>query len=467
MSRAGPLAAEARIAASTGNEAPRAWLAPLLLAAIAAAAWAPALRGGFHFDDLPNIVLDPATAGGAALAERLANGFRPLLRLSYALDHALWGFDAAGFLATNLVLHAVTVLLVWRLACRRLAEPAAALAAAAIFALQPAHGAVVAWSSGRSTGLSTLLLVAALLAHERAVRRPGASRQAPALLLMAVACLAKEVALVFPLVVLLWETTRAEFPGWRTALRRATPSIILAGLGGAAMLFASPRLRELLQFSFALATPDAALAAHLAAVPATLSLWVRPWSLAIEHPAPTGALATIAGAAVVAAMIALAVQQRRARPLLALALLWPLVLLLPTHSVIARLDVIVEKPLYAAWIGPCLALGALAAAITRAPGRLRAGLAAAAMLALAALSAWRAEVWAEPVAVWREAATRNPGSARAWINRAVAELEAGDVAAARRWIAVARGLDPGAAKIADAEFALSLMLSTAREDAVR
>jgi hypothetical protein len=142
----------------------------LLLLAVIGAAWTPALWGEFQFDDLANIVFDPATAGGSALLERLANGFRPLLRLSYALDHLLWGFAPAGFIATNLVLHSLTALGVAALARRRLdGGEVSAFAAAAFFAPQPAHAAVIASASGRSTGLATLLMVGALLAHDRGV----------------------------------------------------------------------------------------------------------------------------------------------------------------------------------------------------------------------------------------------------------------------------------------------------------
>ena len=115
----------------------------------------PGLGGQFHYDDLANVVMDPATSDPAALAGRLASGFRPLLRLSYAADHQLWGFAPAGFLATNLALHALTVFGVAALARQRLRSETSVALAAAVFALQPAHAAAVALTSGRSTLLAT------------------------------------------------------------------------------------------------------------------------------------------------------------------------------------------------------------------------------------------------------------------------------------------------------------------------
>ena len=430
-------------------------VAPIALMVVTLLAWLPGLSGSFHFDDLPNIVLDPATAQRADLLERLANGFRPLLRLSYALDHAVWGFDARGFLVTNLLIHLATVLLVWALALRRLDSALAAFAAAAVFALQPAHAAVVAWASGRSTGLATLFLVAALLAHEHAAgRRRG--WQAASLVAFMLAVLGKETALALPALLLLWESTRAQPAPFAERFRRVAPTAIAAILLLAAALAGSSRLREILAFSFAWASPLEALAVHAAALPISLSLWLRPWALAVEHAAHVSPRAMIAGAVALSAMVLLALRCRRALPLVTLALIWPLLVLLPTHSFIARLDPIVEKSLYPAWIGPSLAIGA---AIAWLLAKLERRAAFACVLVflgcLGAVSAWRATIWADPQALWREATEHAPDSARAWSNRAIAELDAGDQRQAARAVARALDLDPHATKAQDVALAIS------------
>lgn len=418
-------------------------------------AWAPGLSGSFHFDDLPNIVLDPATSDPALLMERLANGFRPLLRLSYALDHALWGFDARGFLATNMLIHLATVLLVWALAYRRLDDEFAAFAAAGVFALQPAHAAVVAWASGRSTGLATLFLVAALLAHEHARSRHRAWRAA-SLAAFTLAVLSKEVALILPAVLLLWETTQARPAPLAERLRRVAPSAMLALALLAAALAGSARLREILDFSFALSSPIESLATHAAALPVSLSLWLRPWALSVEHAASATSLAVIAGAAVLSAMIALGWRCRHSLPLVTLGLIWPLVVLLPTHSLIARLDPIVEKSLYPSWIGPSLALGGALAWLVPALGRRVALTGALGILCcLGMLSAWRAQLWADPLALWREATANAPLSARAWSNRALVELDSGQHRSASIAVARALALDPHAIKTRDLALAIS------------
>ena len=432
----------------------RAW-SPIALLLVTLLVWAPGLSGQFHFDDLPNIVLDPATADSAILMDRLSNGFRPLLRLSYALDHAIWGFNAAGFLATNLLLHLLTVWLVWALAYRRLENELAVFAAACVFALQPAHAAVVAWASGRSPGFATLFLVAAMVAHDRAASRQGAWRAA-SLVAFALAVLSKEVALVLPALLLLWENTRAQAVPFAEQLRRVTPAAVMASALLLAALAGSSRLRELLEFSFALAAPLGALAIHAAALPASLGLWLLPWTLSVEHAADFTPAAMAAGATILSVMIAVAVRYRRSLPLLTLGLMWPLVLMLPTHSFIARLDPIVEKALYAAWIGPSLAIGAALPWVVTAFGR-RAALAGMVgfLCCLGSVSAWRAQIWAQPHALWREATERAPLSARAWSNLALLELDAGRHQAAAVAVARALALDPQAIKTRDLALAIS------------
>jgi len=426
-----------------------------LLLAVVVVAWLPALGAEFHYDDLPNVVMDPATSDPTALGERLANGFRPLLRLSYAMDHLVWGFAPAGFIATNLVLHALTALGVAALARRRLGSETAVALAATIFALQPAHAMAVAWTSGRSTLLATALMVAAMLAHERAA---GSVRWlAVSLLTMTLAVLAKETALVLPALLLLWEATRPSPAPAREMLRRVAPAAVGAALLAAIAVASGSRLQEILAFSIALSPPGDALVTNAAALPISLSLWWRPWALSVEHPHAFTTAAAIAGAAVLLAMVVGATTALRARAtLVALALLWPIVALLPTHSFLARLDPVTEKALYPAWIGPSLALGAACACALSWRPRMRTQFTASLVLLLGSLCVWRASVWADPAVLWREASLRVPQSARAWTNRALAEAGAGQPALASQSIARAQALAPGDERIHGAALAISL-----------
>jgi tetratricopeptide (TPR) repeat protein len=388
--------------------------------------------GAFQYDDFSNIVLEPSTQ---QLAQ--ATGLRPLLRLSYFLDHALWGMRAHGFLLTNLLLHLGCVMLVYALA---LAPPrntgassrlglggaAAAFLAAALFALEPAHAEVVAYASGRSAGLATALLLAGLVLRAR-----GRSRFA--LAAFVAACLAKETALVFPLLVGLWERDA------RASVRLALPALAL----GAAFV-AVPRYRELADFSLGARGPLEALALNLSVLPEQLSLWLRPWALSVEHAValPPSAAAVLAGAALAAALLGVTLLAWRPAPLAALATGWLLFALLPTSSFVARADPISERALYLAWVGPALALGALLARARERAPRL---VSAAALLLLAlggAASFARARVWSDERALWRDAVAKAPESARAWNNLGMAHFSHEEWAEADAALRRALALDP-------------------------
>ena len=129
-----------------------------------------------------------------------------------------------GFLLTNVLLHVATVLGVHALGKRLLHDEWAAFLAAAIFALQPAHAEVIGYVSGRSTGLMAALFVWGFVAWE-------AERRRTAIALFVAACLAKEVALVFPLFLAVREMARPREirllapgvrPGQVSRARRAT-----------------------------------------------------------------------------------------------------------------------------------------------------------------------------------------------------------------------------------------------------
>lgn len=420
--------------------------APFLLLAVTLAVWGPVVRGDFHFDDQPNVVRDEATAGGAVLAERLRTGIRPLLRLSYHLDHRLWGVNPAGFLATNLVLHVLTVLGVWALARRRLGSDLAAVAAGAVFALQPADAEVVAYVSGRSTGLMTALVVGGLLCHERAREAGGgaARRHVPWRVLsfaaFTAACFAKEVALIFPALLLLWE-----WSGEQTARRPRgvlIGTLVLAGCVLVLLAF-SPRYRTLARFSLALRGPGESLAVNLRAIPVMLSLWVRPWALSVDHDFdPSPHLAAMVLGAGVLALLAGALFLRGRAPLVALAAGWVLLALAPTNSIVAKLDPVTEKPLYLAWIGPALLLGALVARLRPTVGRRRWALLMAPLLALATWSAAaRATTWTDPRRLWADAVAKAPTKARPWANLGVAWMDRDPVVATRA-LRQALRLDP-------------------------
>lgn len=407
----------------------------LYVALLVLSAWGGVLGGSFQYDDYPNLLNDPAMGGGDLLTARLREGVRPLTRLSHVMDAWMWGDWAGGWLLGNLLLHLATVSGVLMLARARAISPAAAWTAAALFALQPSHGMTVAYVSGRAAGLMTALLVLALLAHERGLGTGrGAGRwRGLSLLAFGLACLAKETALCYPLLVLLWEAgrseTRQDLPGM---LRRVAPVAALT-LVLVLLVLNNQRYTQLLRYSLDLRAPLESLWHNAIALPATLSLLMRPWDLGVVHSAPQSPLWLLAWLPVAWALW-------KRRPWMLFALLWPVVALLPSHSLVAKSDAVSESGLYLCWLGPSLVV-----AQCRWVGdarRWRVVWVAALLAALVPGCLWRTQVWGDPVRLWREATVRDPDSARVWNNLGMAYLADDQLPRARAALDHALRLDP-------------------------
>jgi hypothetical protein len=251
--------------------------------------------------------------------------------------------------------------------------------------------------------------------------------------------LARETALVYPGLLLAWEATR---PGGGN-LRPIRVPLGLAGLLGA-LLAILPRYRDLAAYSLELKGPLAALALNLAALPEALSLWFRPWALALVHPAPELAPWRVAlGGALVLLLAGLALMARRPWPWAALGAAWILLALAPTHGFMARREPITERHLYLAWVGPSLLAGSLWMAWRRYPaGHLLACAGTLLLLGAGWASFQRASLWGDEVRLWMDAVAKAPASSLAWNNLGAARRDAGDVPGAAAAFRHAIALDP-------------------------
>jgi tetratricopeptide (TPR) repeat protein len=409
------------------------WPASALLAAVLAA-YAGAFSGGFQFDDFNVIVHQGAVHSLGAWRDSMP-GIRPLLKLSYALCWSAGGGTLA-FHAVNVALHAANVLLVWqllRVLFERMGVKGDGLAAfvgALLFALHPAHTEAVTYVSGRSVSLMALFYLAAALAYLREAPRWTSP------LLFALALGAKEVAATLPAALVLCEALDLRRPfDARAVLRRTAPHWALLALG-LALMAALPRYREMLETSLALRGPADQLALQLGALVRQVGVLILavPPNIDPEVAAvpPVAALSVVAALAVGLALL-------RVQPWYALALLWFLLHLAPTNSILPRADAANDRQLYLASIGP-LALAGLA--LSLAP-RGRIMLAAFAALVLAVGTFLRNQDYRSEVALWSDTVRHSPGKARAFNNLGFALQEAGRAEEARAAYERALALDPG------------------------
>src|SRR5688500_12510455 len=144
-------------------------LAACLLIAVTFAAYAPALRAGFIWDDEAHLTApslrSPAGLGRIWFEPGATQQFYPLLHSAFWLEHKLWGDSPFGYHFVNVLLHATAATLFGAL-LRRLAVPGAWLAAF-LFLLHPVCVESVAWISEQKNTLSLVFYLAAGLAYLR------------------------------------------------------------------------------------------------------------------------------------------------------------------------------------------------------------------------------------------------------------------------------------------------------------
>jgi tetratricopeptide (TPR) repeat protein len=435
-----------------------------LVFAAAALPFLPSLWAGFvDWDDPVFIVKNAALIRndvGWMLTTTFGGHWHPLTWLSLALDRALWDGHPAGVHLTNLLLHAGSAVVLFKIARRLLggddrADWPAAFAAL-LFAVHPLRAESVAWAVERRDCLSGLLYLLTVLRWLE--DKPGA-----ALGWYAASLLSKGIGVTLPVTLALVDAAGRGRALDRSWLRRAAPFAGLALAFGAVGLWAARVNGALLPLS------EFPLGSRLAIASYGLCFYalktLLPWGLIPLYPLPKP-LPTLADfpygpcAALVAGAAAALWLRRREHPKLAACALHYAAALAPVLGAV-RLgpQLVADRYSYLACL-PLALLGgaALRRALEQPAWRARAPRAAGALLLLlGALGARQVSFWRNSLALWtRELAVRQdvPLAHHFLANEAMARR---DLAEAERRDRAALAVDPG---YAPARNGLGLILAS-------
>lgn len=186
------------------NDGARARLAGLALAAVTLLAYLPAMRAGFIWDDdllvTGNRLLRSASGLRAIWFSGAATDYTPLTLTSFWLEWRLWGGNAAGYHAVNILLHAAAACVLWRI-LRKLGIPGAWWGAL-LFAVHPVNAASVAWIAERKNTLSLLFYLLAILWYLEFNARGAGWRYGLACLAAACAFLSKGSTVILPMILI-------------------------------------------------------------------------------------------------------------------------------------------------------------------------------------------------------------------------------------------------------------------------
>ncbi len=181
----------------------RTLLCLLCLVLLGSAVYLNSLHNQFVFDDLPLIRDNPSIRNLARLPAYLFAGidnapYRPLRWISYAIDYRFSGLNPVAYHISNIILHCITVIVIYLTIAALTGSGRAAFCAACLFAVHPVHTDSVTYVSGRRDILSTLFYILgfSLFLRSRQKNKPGLLILALASYLLAIA--SKEMAVTLP-----------------------------------------------------------------------------------------------------------------------------------------------------------------------------------------------------------------------------------------------------------------------------
>ena len=203
----------------------------LLLAIATFALYSRALGYPFieHYDDELYVISNPHVQAGLtwqtvtwAMTSTEYSNWHPLTWLSHSLDVDLYGQNAGGHHFTNIVLHVLSVVLLFLLLKRATGATGRSLLVAALFAVHPLNVESVAWIAERKNVLSMLFFLLTLGAYGWYALKPEVKRYLLVALLFVLALAAKPMVVTLPCVLLLldyWPLRRVA--GWGQSERES------------------------------------------------------------------------------------------------------------------------------------------------------------------------------------------------------------------------------------------------------
>ncbi|MGA9529147.1 MAG: glycosyltransferase family 39 protein [Terriglobales bacterium] len=194
-------------------------LAVLIPVALAVLAYLVALNYPFIYDDIGQVLKNPSIQSWHNLPRyfthnvwshlnAVSNYYRPIFLLWMLLNFSLFGANPEGWHLASILLHAAATALVYLLARRDLKDDKVAAGfCAAIFAVHPIHVECVTWISGVTEPLLAVLFLGCVLCYRRWLDNHDNNRgwYAASLVLCALALLSKETAVVIVPTLLFYE----------------------------------------------------------------------------------------------------------------------------------------------------------------------------------------------------------------------------------------------------------------------
>ncbi len=418
----------------------------LLVFGAAFAAYANTLENEFVFDDQALITQNPEVKN-LDLPEILSlRGYRPLRTLTYAINYAVGGTNPYGYHLFNVTLHALNAVLVLGVFWTWKRSMIVAGTGALLFALHPVQTAAVAYVSGRKDQMAVFFVLLGCYLFTR-YRQTGKKHLSIfSLLSFCLGVLSKEVAIVFPALLLVldaifWARESDEqarpslFKSLLRALRRSPlfygAFVVLGCLAIYYAVFITQASRKVglwgggLEAHFGTSFKLFVHYLRLALVPYALRAdysAVFPISPGFSEPL------TLMSVGVLVAYLCLAVWLFGRERLVSLGMLWFLIALLPVLQIVPFHEIAADHFLYFPLIGMALIAGRGTEYLVRSSKWRKPvwTLVAAVFLTFTIATVDRNRDWKTPQSLWEATLEDAPGSFRANNNLASIYARQGD-----------------------------------------
>jgi len=467
-------------------------LAALLIVAAGLWAYHNSLHGPFIFDDIPSIVenrhlhhLWPIDVVMTAPPGTTVTG-RPVVCLTLALNYAVGGLNVWGYHVFNLAIHLITALVLFGILRRtfesetlrdRFGGNAVGLAAtiALVWEVHPLQTESVTYVVQRTEllmGLFLLLMSYCVIRSDRSTN--PALWQLAAIVSCALGMGSKEVMVVGPLIVLLYDRVFLA-PSFRELWRRRAG--LYVGLVATWLILAGLVVlttREMTGLGMQEITPWDYLKTEAGVLVHYLQLCFWPHPLLIDYfdwPVARSWKDALVPGIVVLGLLGATIGAFRRRPWVGFWGVWFFLILAPTSSVMPSLgEVAAERRMYLPLAAVVtLVVGGGWRALAGLPGdrrdnRAARRLGAVALVAVALVLGWltiqRNEVYRNDVGIWSDVVAQRPHNTRALSNLGTVLVAHGRVDEALARYDEAVELDPGNS---DAQFNLGLTLAGRNE----
>lgn len=296
-----------------------------------------------------------------AFSTTYAEFWHPLTWLSLMLDYQLYGLNAGGYHVTNVILHVLSVLLLFLLLHRMTGAVWKSAFVAAVFAIHPLRVESVAWVAERKDVLSAFFWMLTLCVYVYYCQKPVFQRYLLVMLCFSCGLMSKSIVVTLPVVMMMldyWPLNRMAsqnreksgekknkiFPLWQW--KEKIPFFLLSAVFSIITIYAQHGKSDIHPFVSRIANAPVSFVQYLGRI-----FWPQDMALIYTFPEHLPAWQIAGSTLLIALMTAAVLYAAKRLPFLFAGWLWYSITILPVIGIITIGDPMADRYIYLPSIG--------------------------------------------------------------------------------------------------------------------